>query len=704
MPGIVVFKRRWGVGSDDLIIPALLLLLLHIAWIVVLTVVLAVVEFDGVNTCTSYFRYHAIGYVAILGCCAVVEAVVSWVSMRGTILNPEPRSSMQYLLYVRLVLLFLELAWLILGVVWMAQHYQACMAVVAKKALLGVVVCNWAVMLIVFISISCTFDTAGRSWVKMKSYQDVVREREARTPHRRQSGSRRRNWRQRKVIRAYEKSWDRRCKLLFCCVNEDGNKNSFNEVAQLFTEFFRDLDVVPSDIVAGLVLLRRSQKRRRAAIVAQEDNDVVEFLSGVPITPRTQFLDLNADSEELVMFNKVVHFMCYALAAYGWPMYMMMNAGTGLCKIMPYLNCCCCCKGCCGKQTNRSSTLNDNCCDCNIAALRKLTSVKDMDLVYATYHVGVGETPFFIAVDHEEQKVVISVRGTLSLHDVLTDLNADCELLPVDPPKEDWMGHKGMVQAAAYIKRKIKDELLLSGAFGLDVSRGTEHYDLVIVGHSLGAGTAAILAILMYQEFPSLHCYAFSPPGGLLSATCREETKSFITSVVVGKDVVPRIGLAQLEALRQDLINQIKHSKVPKWKTIGTGLACCGGGGDDSVEMTDSQIEMHALMKEQKEKQHFVHPRDSEIALTSHTPLFLPGRIIHVARNHPEGSDRPCSRIKPIYKAFWADCDDFDEVIISPTMANDHMPDNVMEALQKVLLHAKNSKSGTAHGDDTIRV
>ncbi len=27
----------------------------------------------------------------------------------------------------------------------------------------------------------------------------------------------------------------------------------------------------------------------------------------------------------------------FALAAYGWPMYMMMNTRTGLCKIMPYL-------------------------------------------------------------------------------------------------------------------------------------------------------------------------------------------------------------------------------------------------------------------------------------------------------------------------------------------------------------------------------
>lgn len=54
-----------------------------------------------------------------------------------------------------------------------------------------------------------------------------------------------------------------------------------------------------------------------------------------------------------------------------------------------------------------------------------------------------------------------------------------------------------------------------------------------------------------------------------------EYSKSFITSVVVGKDVVPRIGLYQMEALRADLINAIKRSVDPKWKTITCSMLCC---------------------------------------------------------------------------------------------------------------------------------
>ncbi len=43
-----------------------------------------------------------------------------------------------------------------------------------------------------------------------------------------------------------------------------------------------------------------------------------------------------------------------------------------------------------------------------------------------------------------------------------------------------------------------------------------------------------------------------------------------------------------------------------------------------------------------------------------------------------------CSRVDPVYQAIRSENIDFDEVLISPTMVQDHMPDKVMEALEKV--------------------
>lgn len=106
-----------------------------------------------------------------------------------------------------------------------------------------------------------------------------------------------------------------------CC---SGVQDAYSEVASLFAEFFRDLDIVPSDIIAGLVLLRQRQRSKRSAILdqvpisiksvivcmysnvhmchieikpnlfslAKANNDILAFLSGMPVTRNTRYLDL----------------------------------------------------------------------------------------------------------------------------------------------------------------------------------------------------------------------------------------------------------------------------------------------------------------------------------------------------------------------------------------------------------------------------
>ena len=63
-------------------------------------------------------------------------------------------------------------------------------------------------------------------------------------------------------------------------------QSSFAEIARLLSEFFRDLDVVPSDVLAGLILLRQRQQAARQQIISQVSLDLTITVSlrycGVP--------------------------------------------------------------------------------------------------------------------------------------------------------------------------------------------------------------------------------------------------------------------------------------------------------------------------------------------------------------------------------------------------------------------------------------
>lgn len=206
--------------------------------------------------------------------------------------------------------------------------------------------------------------------------------------------------------------------------------------------------------------------------------------------------------------------MHYALSAYGWPMFLMTHSKTGVCQLCMKMQCCCF-SACRGKRET-ADIIDDNCCDCNYAAMKRFLKITDAEVVYTTFHVDVGETPFFVAVDYKMEKIVVSIRGTLSMKDVLTDLNAEGDVLPLEPRREDWLGHKGMIQAAVYIRNLLENENLLQRAQQHNLERKTDQFGLVIVGHSLGAGAAAILSIMLKPSYPSLLCFSYSPPGGLL--------------------------------------------------------------------------------------------------------------------------------------------------------------------------------------------
>ncbi len=384
---------------------------------------------------------------------------------------------------------------------------------------------------------------------------------------------------------------------------------------------------MPSDVIAGLSLMRVQQKAHRREKIDRPEEKVFQYLSGVPVTPETAFLDLGHPVVVQEVGN-LIHYLHYCLAIYGWPMYLVANSPADWCALLKHTKCCAnvrCGVGCgclarrarriaggqeggsSGEEEDLGEDLEDDneegenvvvssqpksgeastsssarakkatrsngndCCLCNRAAIRQTCASHQYKLIYLTYRVAVEKPPFFVAVDYEKAAVVVSIRGTLSLYDVLTDLNAEHELLPTEPRNEQWYGHRGMVASAEYIRKKLFKKRLLEKALAElkkadQSSSARTSYPIVIVGHSLGAGTAAILSILLKQVYSNVACFAFAPPGGLLSEAAAEYSKDFVISIVHGKDLVPRIGLHQMEKLRFDLIHAIKNCGMAKWR------------------------------------------------------------------------------------------------------------------------------------------
>ncbi|XP_071942299.1 diacylglycerol lipase-alpha-like isoform X3 [Antedon mediterranea] len=675
MPGMVVFGRRWSVGSDDMVIPAIFLLVSHFTWFIVVCVLVARADLSSCLAAASFgLKDFAICFLVLLSLCLVMEIIEGVVALRGNIMNVKPRNSMQYLLYIRFVLFMLQIGFIIVGSLCY-KNSSDCERNVLGNAVLGIVIFNGLVVLIILITIWCVYDRAGRSFVQLQNREKQTMR------HRTSSRLQKQEIRLRKTQELYERNWNNRCRLLCCCAGvRDTQENAFAEVAELFSEFFRDLDIVPSDVFAGLLLLREEQKRKRNAIIANPRWHVMKFLSGIPIMPQTRFLDLE-NAEEKQLFTDAKYYMKYATAAYGWPVYALLNPTTGFCQLCQGCRCCCCFP--CLKQKKPVTLDDDNCCHCNYAALKKISGLDDANIIYTTFHSAVLETPFFIAIDHEKRSVVISIRGTLSMQDCLTDCHASSTSIPVEGSTENFQAHKGMVEAALYIKKRLNEDLLLTNAFMRETNRySTQNYQLVLVGHSLGAGTATVLAILLRPDYPDLRCFAFSPPGGLLNKEALEYSKEFVLSVVVGKDVVIRIGLPQLEVLKTDLLNCMTRCKDPKWKVIMSSLMCCL-----SINHRNLSDEEENGPKSPNSASLGLNPQGSAFPFNGRTPLFPPGKILHLVRNNPKREG--ISRRGLSYYGVWRDNSDFNEVLVSPVMINDHLPTEVMAAFDKCLDCAK---------------
>lgn len=197
----------------------------------------------------------------------------------------------------------------------------------------------------------------------------------------------------------------------------------------------------------------------------------------------------------------------------------------------------------------------------NDASLCEVLEGQGYALLAAKYKpelVPSGSPAYYFAVCDNNYKgdkeLLLCVRGTYSPEDVFTDLFATGTSFG-----EKGNAHLGMAKAALHLKSR----------FGILMKQWTiDGNKVTLIGHSLGAGVASLLALSLHDDgikAKQLKCYAYEPPACMdlpLAEQCRRE--NFVVSVVNRDDMVPRLAALPFVNLLKDLIKYDWKARAEK--------------------------------------------------------------------------------------------------------------------------------------------
>lgn len=285
---------------------------------------------------------------------------------------------------------------------------------------------------------------------------------------------------------------------------------------------------------------------------------------------------LDRDSvDDKTLMEDLSDLMPYCLSVYSAFYLALMNPCTFSCRIL-------------GTGIRQSGKLKGN----NViiqgdrygwhqaAAMHHLRDVNELktELVYGNFKNDVLASPYCVFVDHEKRRVVVAFRGTMSIEDAVTDGIANTVEMKEVGKKwgfdgHDRFAHEGFLKSADFIRTELEDNKVLDKVFADDRvnsgASGDRHdendtYDLSVVGHSLGAALASLVAIMLRPKYPLVKCVAFAPPALIFDHATAEECKDFIVSVVLGDDCVPRLNFFSLCHMRERVMDALIRAKIPK--------------------------------------------------------------------------------------------------------------------------------------------
>ena len=167
------------------------------------------------------------------------------------------------------------------------------------------------------------------------------------------------------------------------------------------------------------------------------------------------------------------------------------------------------------------------------------------------------EPAFFLSESQARNEVFFVIRGTASMKDALTD--GDCAAEDLNSALPEFAGvkaHRGMTKSAHALLDKHASK----------ICKCVEMFELkkkkprfIVLGHSLGAGTAAIASILLKEKLGKtpVECVAFATPPCLDVKGC--QASAHLKSIVCHDDVITR-------ASRQNVDDLFMRIQEINWK------------------------------------------------------------------------------------------------------------------------------------------
>lgn len=355
----------------------------------------------------------------------------------------------------------------------------------------------------------------------------------------------------------------------------------------------------------------------------------------------------------------------FALAAYGWVGLGFQAGASGAAIRTPSAN-------------HHSHLLQKN---PDAASIVEFLRIPREDLVENEVRSAAVFAPFhYLCVDRMKETLVLAIRGSLSARDVLTDLASFYTR---------WNGglvHHGILRSAQYFYNKI-----LPIAITEMRNRGLQK--LRIVGHSLGAGTASLLAMMILdtQEelFPrsdwpdgvDVTCDAFGTPQTASPELCaKPRYMDKIRTVICGWDLFGRASYGSVEDLKTmvvaavDAVSSSGHLKE-MWRFLASG----DGDGTDDERAFAALAETRAALGI---GQRGVKKRNLK--------LWPPGTIYFLHK--PPAEDRKDAKagdgVDRRQSGAWllekVDGTELEELLLRTSSLVDHFPSSYENAMEKV--------------------